>query len=139
MKTMNVIFVVLMLCMGMGAHAQESENNWFIQGQLGASYSLGNAGIGKLIAPAGQIAVASACGTDCSRQVFQSHARSPSGHQRLERKRGQREQPTRLRLLLRCRYGGRTAQPEHLVLREEPRTLLQHPTHCRCGLQSDVR
>ena len=57
MKTMNVIFVVLMLCMGMGAHAQESENNWFIQGQLGASYSLGNAGIGKLIAPAGQIAV----------------------------------------------------------------------------------
>ena len=57
MRTKHAIIATLMLCMGMGAHAQETENNWFIQGQLGASYSLGNAGIGKLIAPAGQIAV----------------------------------------------------------------------------------
>lgn len=57
MRTKHAIIATLMLCMGMGAHAQETENNWFIQGQLGASYSLGNAGFGKLLAPAGQIAV----------------------------------------------------------------------------------
>jgi OOP family OmpA-OmpF porin len=57
MRTKHAIIATLMLCMGMGAHAQETENNWFIQGQLGASYSLGDAGFGKLLAPAGQIAV----------------------------------------------------------------------------------
>ena len=47
MRTKHAIIATLMLCMGMGAHAQETENNWFIQGQLGASYSLGDAGIGS--------------------------------------------------------------------------------------------
>ena len=66
MKTMNVIFVVLML-----------------------------AGSILFVGKCRHRQIDSASGTDCSRQVFQSHAGSPSGHQRLERKRGQREQPTR--------------------------------------------
>lgn len=39
------------------ANAQNIDSNWFIQGQLGASYSVGNAGLGKLISPAGAISV----------------------------------------------------------------------------------
>lgn len=57
MRTRHAIIAALILCMGMGAYAQKTENNWFIQGQMGASYSLGGTGLGKLIAPAGQIAV----------------------------------------------------------------------------------
>ena len=40
----------------MSANAQSTDDNWFLQGQLGASYSLDGTGIGKLISPAGQIA-----------------------------------------------------------------------------------
>lgn len=57
MRTRHAIIAALILCMSMGAYAQKTENNWFIQGQMGASYSLGGTGLGKLIAPAGQIAV----------------------------------------------------------------------------------
>ena len=58
MKMKHAIMAAFMLCMGVGVQAQTStENNWFIQGQAGASYSLGSTGIGKLISPAGQIAV----------------------------------------------------------------------------------
>lgn len=57
MRTRHAIIAALILCMGVGAYAQKTENNWFIQGQMGASYSLGGTGLGKLIAPAGQIAV----------------------------------------------------------------------------------
>lgn len=40
----------------MSANAQSTDDNWFLQGQLGASYSLDGTGISKLISPAGQIA-----------------------------------------------------------------------------------
>ena len=53
------IFLITLLLAGFSSisNAQTTENNWFIQGQAGATYSLGNAGIGKLISPAGQISV----------------------------------------------------------------------------------
>lgn len=56
MKMKHAIIAAFMLFAGIGVHAQTTENNWFLQGQAGASYSLGNTGIGKLISPAGQIA-----------------------------------------------------------------------------------
>lgn len=39
------------------ASAQEKENPWFIQGQIGASYSSGDVAFGKLIGPSAQLAV----------------------------------------------------------------------------------
>ncbi len=47
---------MLVACTGVQAQ-DKTENPWFVQGQAGASYSLGGTGIGKLISPAGQIAV----------------------------------------------------------------------------------
>ena len=57
MKMRHAFFAVLMSLFGLGATAQTTENNWFIQGQLGASYSLGDADFGKLVSPAGAISV----------------------------------------------------------------------------------
>lgn len=57
MKTRHAIFTVLMSLFGMGAMAQTTENNWFIQGQMGMGYSLGDANFGKLVSPAGAISV----------------------------------------------------------------------------------
>lgn len=57
MKTKLFLLSMMFIGMGSAAQAQTTENNWFIQGQMGAAYSLGNAGIGKLISPAGQLSV----------------------------------------------------------------------------------
>ena len=55
---MKIIISALFLAVaGMTANAQNTEDNWFVQGQIGSSYSLGDTGIGKLLSPAGQIAV----------------------------------------------------------------------------------
>ena len=53
----NLLLVVALLGWVITSNAQSTDNNWFVQSQLGASYSLGNAGIGKLVSPAGQISV----------------------------------------------------------------------------------
>lgn len=56
MKAKLIIAALLLATGGMSVHAQSTDKNWFLQGQAGASYSLGGTGIGKLISPAGQIA-----------------------------------------------------------------------------------
>lgn len=56
MKVKVIIAALLLAGAGMSANAQSTDDNWFLQGQLGASYSLDGTGIGKLISPAGQIA-----------------------------------------------------------------------------------
>ena len=55
-KTLVACFVV-MACGLTVASAQEKENPWFIQGQIGASYSSGDVPFGKLIGPSAQLAV----------------------------------------------------------------------------------
>ena len=57
MKRKLLVIAVAFLGTFISANAQSTENNWFLQGQVGASYSLDGTGIGKLISPAGQIAV----------------------------------------------------------------------------------
>ena len=57
MKIKHVLLTALFSALGLGAYAQDTEHNWFIQGQLGASYSLGDADFGKLVSPAGAISV----------------------------------------------------------------------------------
>ncbi|MBD5279987.1 MAG: OmpA family protein [Bacteroides sp.] len=48
--------IALLPCMAQAQDVEEKENPWFIQGGLGASYSVdGGAGFGKMLAPAGQI------------------------------------------------------------------------------------
>ena len=56
MKVKVIIAALLLAGAGMSANAQSTDDNWFLQGQLGASYSLDGTGISKLISPAGQIA-----------------------------------------------------------------------------------
>lgn len=56
MRIKVIISALLLTAAGVTANAQHTENNWFVQGQMGASYSLGSTGIGKLLSPAGQIA-----------------------------------------------------------------------------------
>ena len=56
MKVKVIIAALLLAGAGMSANAQSTDDNWFLQGQLGASYSQDGTGIGKLISPAGQIA-----------------------------------------------------------------------------------
>ena len=57
MKWKFIATTLLMAAWGLGASAQEQEelktNPWFIYGQLGASYSSGDAKFGKLIGPQG--------------------------------------------------------------------------------------
>ena len=53
MKVKVIIAALLLAGAGMSANAQSTDDNWFLQGQLGASYSLDGTGIGKLISPAG--------------------------------------------------------------------------------------
>lgn len=57
MKTNRILLTVLFAAFGLFASAQSLEHNWFVQGQLGASYSSGDASFGKLVAPAGAINV----------------------------------------------------------------------------------
>jgi outer membrane protein OmpA-like peptidoglycan-associated protein len=56
-----IICILALATAGLSVQAQNSEvkrnpNPWFVQGQLGASYSTGNTGIGQLLAPYGTIA-----------------------------------------------------------------------------------
>lgn len=51
MKVKVIIAALLLAGAGMSANAQSTDDNWFLQGQLGASYSLDGTGIGKLISP----------------------------------------------------------------------------------------
>lgn len=60
MKLKTIITTLALATACIGVQAQEKKTNpnpWFIQGQLGASYSTGDAAFGKLIAPNGAIAV----------------------------------------------------------------------------------
>ena len=59
MKVKVIIAALLLAGAGMSANAQSTDDNWFLQGQLGASYSLDGTGIGKLISPAGRLLPAS--------------------------------------------------------------------------------
>lgn len=59
MKLKFFMTVMALAACSLGVQGQEKEGNpnpWFIQGGLGASYSVGDAGLGKLISPSGQIA-----------------------------------------------------------------------------------
>lgn len=57
MKHFFIAALALAACsLGMQAQEKGNPNPWFIQGGLGASYSVGDAGLGKLISPSGQIA-----------------------------------------------------------------------------------
>lgn len=59
MKLKFIITAMTLAAACISVHAQEKKANpnpWFIQGQLGTSYSSGDAAFGKLVAPAGTIA-----------------------------------------------------------------------------------
>ena len=47
MKVKVIIAALLLAGAGMSANAQSTDDNWFLQGQLGASYSLDGTGISK--------------------------------------------------------------------------------------------
>ena len=58
MKFKSIITFLALAAVCVSTQAQEKKlnpNPWFIQGQLGASYSSGDAAFGKLIAPSGAI------------------------------------------------------------------------------------
>ena len=55
MKLKALLAAMLLTGAGITASAQNEVNNWFIQPQVGATYTVGDAGFGKLVSPAGQI------------------------------------------------------------------------------------
>ena len=57
MNMKSFIVCAALLATGLAASAQEKENPWFLQGQIGASYSSGDVPFGKLIGPSAQLAV----------------------------------------------------------------------------------
>lgn len=58
MKIKALLAALLLTSAGLTANAQnEKVNNWFIQPQLGATYTSGSGSFGKLVSPAGQISV----------------------------------------------------------------------------------
>ena len=60
MKLKIIITTMALTAVCLDVHAQEKKTNpnpWFVQGQMGASYSTGDADFGKLLAPTGAIAV----------------------------------------------------------------------------------
>lgn len=58
MKLQSIIIFLALIAVCGSAQAQEQNPSpWFIQGQMGASYTTGNTGLGKLITPSGAIAV----------------------------------------------------------------------------------
>ena len=60
MNVKSFIVSTALLATGLLASAQEKEANpnpWFIQGQIGASYSSGDVPFGKLTGPSAQLAV----------------------------------------------------------------------------------
>ena len=55
MKIKALFAALLLTCAGLTANAQSEVNNWFIQPQMGATYTSGEGGFGKLVAPAAQL------------------------------------------------------------------------------------
>lgn len=81
MKLKIIITTMALTAVCLGVHAQEKKTNpnpWFVQGQMGASYSTGDADFGKLLAPTGAIAVG---------KYFSPVWGSPACHQWLARTR----------------------------------------------------
>ena len=56
LKALFCTMALAVVCSLSVAQERGTQSPWFVQGGLGASYSTGNAGIGHLISPAGQIA-----------------------------------------------------------------------------------
>ena len=55
MKVKALLAAVMLTGAGITASAQTEVNNWFIQPQVGATYTSGSGNFGKLVAPAGQL------------------------------------------------------------------------------------
>ena len=55
MKVKSLLAALLLSGAGLSANAQSEVNNWFIQPQVGATYTVGDKGFGKVVSPAGQI------------------------------------------------------------------------------------
>ena len=55
MKVKALLAAVMLTVAGITASAQTEVNNWFIQPQVGATYTSGSGSFGKLVAPAGQL------------------------------------------------------------------------------------
>ena len=124
MKVKVIIAALLLAGAGMSANAQSTDDNWFLQGQLGASYSLDGTGIGKLISPAGQIAAGKYFNPYVGARLAVSGWRG-------------REQARR-GVLLWCGHRGRPVQHEQPVLRKQPRTFLQCTPYRGGRLQPDL-
>lgn len=65
MNIKKSIFATLLACVSLGASAQEDgvkieyvfQPHWYVQGQIGGQYTLGEIGFGKLLSPNAQVAV----------------------------------------------------------------------------------
>lgn len=59
MKIRNIITALGLAAVAVVAQAQDTpkENPWFVQGELGLTYSTGGTGIGKLLSPGGSLSV----------------------------------------------------------------------------------
>ncbi|WP_300814669.1 hypothetical protein [uncultured Bacteroides sp.] len=61
MKLRIIVTSMALAAFSFCANAQNSdtpkENPWFVQGELGVTYSTGGTGIGRLLSPGGSIAV----------------------------------------------------------------------------------
>ena len=55
MKVKALLAAVMLTGACITASAQSEVNNWFIQPQVGATYTSGSGSFGKLVAPAGQL------------------------------------------------------------------------------------
>lgn len=55
MKTLWAALLLTGACLTGKAQSGEKTDNWFVQSQLGATYTSGNKGFGDLVSPAGQI------------------------------------------------------------------------------------
>lgn len=122
MKVKVIIAALLLAGAGMSANAQSTDDNWFLQGQLGASYSLDGTGIGKLISPAGQIAAGKYFNPYVGARLAVSGWRK-----------GRKRQQARRGVLLWCGHRGRPVQHEQPVLRKQSRTFLQCTPYCGVG------
>lgn len=57
LKSIIALVVLAVCCLPGHTQAQDNPNPWFIQGQLGMTYSTGSPNFGKLLSPGGQLAV----------------------------------------------------------------------------------
>ena len=114
MKVKVIIAALLLAGAGMSANAQSTDDNWFLQGQLGASYSQDGTGIGKLISPAGQIAAGKYFNPYVGARLAVSGWRGRAGS------------------------GSRPAEGFYYGLRKQSRTFLQCTPCSGCRLQPDL-